>query len=138
MTNPPLMSADWLPVLEPELKPTGVWWDVIRVGEDTGRMVLELLKDHGHRAAPAILDPQGRDPRMYLLVPLGAARTWNRNGTVALGERAHVMVPPYNHTVGSTLHWHAQPQHPRLFISPQHIAAALRHLVNVEADGAEL
>ncbi|MFE0059936.1 hypothetical protein [Streptomyces sp. NPDC059003] len=138
MSRPLPVHADWLPLHHPDLKDCGVWWDVIRVSERTGKLALDRLAEEGHRSSPAFIDPRGPEPRMYLLVPVGTAAAWNTAGTIALGEGSHVVVPHGDATSGASHHWYRPPQGARLFIDPQHLRAALDGLSTLEAEGAEL
>lgn len=104
----------WMPIGDdPELCSAGHWWDAIRAVETTGRRAIELLREGGATVGPVILDPGGPEPRLYFLVPPGTAADWAEPGTVPLGQKCHVVVPPSGATEPPGLHWHVFPQGPR-------------------------
>lgn len=104
----------WMPIGDdPELCSAGHWWDAIRAVETTGRRAIELLRETGATVGPVILDPGGPEPRLYFLVPPGTATDWAEPGTVPLGQKCHVVVPPAGATEPPGLHWHVFPRGPR-------------------------
>ncbi|MFB7269620.1 hypothetical protein [Streptomyces sp. NPDC056244] len=95
---------------EPELCSAGQWWDAVRAVEDIGRRAIEFLHENGAAVGPVILDPGGPEPRLYFLVPPGTSADWEEPGTVPLGQKCHVVVPPAGATEPPGLHWHVLPQ----------------------------
>lgn len=70
----------------------GVWWDAIRVRQETAHRVLETLRTRlGRPAGPVIADP--RRVRAYILVPPTTADDWDVPDTRALGRASYVVVP---------------------------------------------
>ncbi|MFC8124453.1 hypothetical protein [Streptomyces sp. NPDC057302] len=138
MSRPLPVRATWLPQFSPDLVRAGVWFDVIRVPQETGVQALHLLAERGHRSSPAFLDPRGPEPRMYVLIPVTGSHGWNMPGTTALGEGSHVVIPPLEATEGVNHHWYRPPKAARLFIDPTQLRDALDHLATLEAEGGEL
>jgi hypothetical protein len=93
--------------------------------ETTGRRAIELLREDGATIGPVILDPGGPEPRLYFLVPPGTAAGWEEPGTVPLGQRCHVVVPPAGATEPPGLHWHVVARGPRSFTQPGPLCKAL-------------
>ncbi|WP_112465261.1 hypothetical protein [Streptomyces triticisoli] len=122
----PALPPRWMPIGDdPELCSAGHWWDAIRVVEITGRRAIELLREDGTVVGPVILDPGGPEPRMYFLVPPGTAVGWEEPGTVPLGQKCHIVVPPAEATEPPGLHWHVFPQGPRSLTQPGRLRKAL-------------
>lgn len=116
----------WMPIGdEPELCSAGEWWDAIRATEAVGRRAIEILADAEDAVGPVILEPEGPEPRMYFLVPTGAAARWEEPGTVPLGQKCHVLVPHSGATEPPGLHWHVFPHSPRALTSPEALRRAL-------------
>lgn len=116
----------WMPIgEEPELCSAGEWWDVVRAMEAVGLRALEILNESDEPVGPVILDPQGPEPRLYFLVPVGAAAGWEEPGTVALGQTCHVVVPAVENTAPPGLHWHVFPSGPRSLTPPDSLRHAL-------------
>lgn len=121
-TQPPR----WMPTgHEPELCSAGEWWDAIRATEVVGRRAIELLANDDATVGPVILDPRGPEPRLYFLVPVGAAARWTEAGTIPLGQNCHVVVPPASASTPPGLHWHLLPQSPRALTQPEALRRAL-------------
>lgn len=111
----PAVPPRWMPIGNcPELCSAGQWWDAIRVTEVIGRRAIEILLGRGGSVGPVILDPRGPEPRLYFLVPPGTTAGWAEPGTVPLGDKCHVVVPPATATEPPGLHWHILPRSPRM------------------------
>ncbi|MDH6624378.1 hypothetical protein M2271_002180 [Streptomyces sp. LBL] len=116
----------WMPIgEEPELCAAGQWWDAIRAVEAIGLRAMDILTDVGEPMGPVILAPEGPEPRLYFLVPAGAAADWEEPGTVALGLKCHVIVPPAGKTEPPGLYWHRLPSSPRALTQPAALRRAL-------------
>ncbi|CAK7284865.1 conserved hypothetical protein [Streptomyces misionensis JCM 4497] len=122
----PAQSPRWMPIGdEPELCSAGEWWDAIRATEAVGRRAIEILAEVEDTVGPVFLDPGGPEPRMYFLVPPGAAARWEEPGTVPLGQKCHVLVPHAGATEAPGLHWHVFPHGPRALTPPEVLRKAL-------------
>ena len=122
----PALPPRWMPIGDdPELCTAGQWWDVIRATETAGRRAIELLRESGVALGPVILDPGGPEPRLYFLVPPGTAAAWEEPGTVPLGQKCHVVVPPAEAAEPPGLHWHILPHSPRALTQPGLLRTAL-------------
>lgn len=133
----PVLPPRWMPIGEgPELCSAGQWWDAVRAVEVIGRRAIELLHDDGVPVGPVVLDPGGPEPRVYFLVPPGSAGGWEEPGTVPLGQKCHVVVPPSKATEPPGLHWHVPPRGPRLLTQPAPLRRALAQ-ARQELRGAE-
>jgi hypothetical protein len=122
----PALPPRWMPIGDdPELCSAGHWWDAIRAAEITGRRAIKLLREDGTAVGPVILDPGGPEPRLYFLVPPGTAADWEEPGTVPLGQKCHVVVPPATSTEPPGLHWHIFPPGPRSLTQPGALRKAL-------------
>ena len=120
--NPPR----WMPIgEEPELCSAGEWWDAVRAVEAVGRRAIEILDDGDELVGPVILDHEGPEPRLYFLVPVGTAARWEEAGTVALGQKCHVVVPSAESTTPPGMHWHVFPRGPRALTGPDALRRAL-------------
>jgi hypothetical protein len=116
----------WMPLSrEPELCTAGEWWDAIRAVEAVGQRAIEILNESGEQIGPVILDTGGPEPRLYFLVPVGTAGGWEEPGTVPLGEKCHVVVPPADATAPPGLHWSIYPPAPRALTRPEALHRAL-------------
>lgn len=116
----------WMPIgREAELCPAGQWWDAIRVPEAIGCRAIDILTEAGHSIGPVILDAGGPEPRLYFLTVLGVSEGWDEPGSVALGDRCHVVVPPVHRTSPPGLHWHNLPSQPRLLAQAHSLRRAL-------------
>ncbi|MBC2875278.1 MULTISPECIES: hypothetical protein [Streptomyces] len=116
----------WVPVGDgPHLCAAGERWDAVRVGEAVGRRAVAFLREAGEPVGPVVLDPEGPEPRMYFLVPVGTAALWEVQGTVPLGPRCHVLVPSAERTRPPGLHWHVVPAAPRSPTRPDALRQAI-------------
>ncbi|WP_171164040.1 hypothetical protein [Streptomyces sp. I05A-00742] len=116
----------WMPIGDgPHLCSAGEWWDAVRAVEVIGRRAIGILRETGEPVGPVILDPEGPEPRMYFLVPVGTAARWEEPGTVPLGQRCHVLVPSADATTPPGLHWHVLPAAPRSPLRPDALRRAL-------------
>ncbi|MEU3982051.1 hypothetical protein AB0F77_18440 [Streptomyces sp. NPDC026672] len=116
----------WMPIgEEPELCSAGKWWDAVRAVEAVGRRAIEILAEREEPIGPVILDPGGPEPRLYFLVPVGTAARWEEPGTVALGQKCHVVVPSAESTTPPGMYWHVFPQGPRSLTRPDALHNAL-------------
>lgn len=116
----------WMPIgQEAELCAAGQWWDAIRVPEATGRRAIEILTEAGHPVGPVILDAGGPEPRLYFLAVPGTSESWDEPGSVALGRRCHVVVPPAHRTSPPGLHWHHFPTRARVLAQADTLRRAL-------------
>lgn len=116
----------WMPNdNEPELCSAGEWWDAIRMTEAVGRRAIEFLAEDIATVGPVIAAPDGPEPRLYFLVPVGTAARWAEPGTVPLGQKCHVVVPPAGASAPPGLHWHVIPQSPRALTQPEALRRAL-------------
>lgn len=116
----------WMPIGdEPELCSAGEWWDVVRAAEAVGQRAIEILGEGDEPVGPVILDQEGPEPRMYFLVPVGTAVRWEEPGTVALGQKCHVVVPSAESTTPPGAHWHVLPKGPRTLTRPEALRRAL-------------
>ncbi|WP_328337068.1 hypothetical protein [Streptomyces violaceus] len=117
----------WMPIgEEAELCSAGEWWDAVRAVEAVGRRAIDILEEDDELVGPVILDHGGPEPRLYFLVPVGTAVRWEEPGTVALGPKCHVVVPPAESTTPPGMHWHVFPQGPRTLTRPDALRSALR------------
>lgn len=120
--NPPR----WMPIgEEPELCSAGEWWDAVRAVEAVGQRAIEILQEGDEPVGPVILDHGGPEPRLYFLVPVGTAARWEEPGTVALGQKCHVVVPSAESTTPPGMHWHVFPRGPRSLTRPDALRQAL-------------
>ncbi|MFE6036092.1 hypothetical protein [Streptomyces sp. NPDC056452] len=122
----PALPPRWMPIGDdPELCSVGQWWDVIRVDETIGLHAIDLLRADDEPVGPVILGEEGTTLRLCFLVPKGTAATWQEPGTVPLGQRCHLVVPPATATNPPGLHWHVPPQGPRLLTRPAALGSAI-------------
>ncbi|MEV6007285.1 hypothetical protein AB0M29_10790 [Streptomyces sp. NPDC051976] len=113
---------------QPDLCEAGLWWDAVRVNEAEGRRALDFLRSTGAPVGPVILDDGGIEPRMYFLVPPGTVTKWVDGGSVPLGRRSHVVVPPATRTEPPGLHWLHFPRSPKSALtSVNTLRIALEH-----------
>ncbi|MFK0113843.1 hypothetical protein [Streptomyces sp. NPDC091217] len=116
----------WMPIgEEPELCSAGEWWDAVRAMETVGRRAIEILNEGDETVGPVILDHDGPEPRLYFLVPVGTATRWEEPGTVALGQKCHVVVPAAESATPPGMHWHVFPPGPRTLTQPDALRRAL-------------
>ncbi len=116
----------WMPLgEESDLCAAGTSWDAIRAVEATGLRAMEILTEAGDLIGPVILEAGGPEPRLYILVPKGTAPDWEEPGTVALGLKCHIIVPPVGKTEPPGLHWHRLPSSPRALTQPGALRRAL-------------
>ncbi|MBZ4318421.1 hypothetical protein [Streptomyces huiliensis] len=116
----------WVPVGDgPHLCAAGERWDAVRVPETVGRRAVALLREAGEPVGPVVLDPEGPEPRMYFLVPVGTAARWEERDTVPLGRRCHVLLPSAERTAPPGPHWHVVPDAPRSPTRPDALRQAL-------------
>ncbi|MFF3264917.1 hypothetical protein ACFYWO_37870 [Streptomyces sp. NPDC002932] len=87
--------------------PAGKDWDAVRVSRFIGLQALERL---GTAAGPVLVDPAARS--MYFLVPAGGTCTWDVPETKALGESAHIAMPPRGRKSPPGPFWLVGPQRP--------------------------
>ncbi|QTU46845.1 hypothetical protein F3K20_20155 [Streptomyces scabiei] len=116
----------WMPIgEEPELCSVGEWWDVVRAVETVGQRAIEILGEGREPVGPVIMDHDGPEPRLYFLVPVGTAVGWQEPGTVALGERCHLVVPSADTTAPPGMYWRVFPSGPRSLTRPDVLRRAL-------------
>ncbi|MBZ3904521.1 hypothetical protein [Streptomyces griseiscabiei] len=128
----------WMPVgEEPELCSAGEWWDAVRAMEAVGRRAIEILSEGDKPVGPVILDHEGPEPRLYFLVPVGTAARWREPGTVALGQKCHVVVPSTESTTPPGMHWHIFPRNPRSLNQPDVLHRALSRARREQQGSAE-
>lgn len=128
----------WMPIgEEPELCNSGQWWDAIRATETTGLRAIELLSIASEPVGPVVLAPEGPEPRLYFLVPKGTASEWDEPGTVPLGLKCHVLVPPAGRTEPPGLHWHRLPVTPRTLTQSAALRRALSRARREQGGSAE-
>ncbi|SCK50588.1 hypothetical protein YWIDRAFT_07710 [Streptomyces sp. SceaMP-e96] len=116
----------WMPIgNESELCSAGEWWDVIRVTEAVGRRAIAILRGELVSIGAVFFQPDGPEPRLYFLVPVGVAAHWNEPETVSLGRNCHVVVPQASALAPPGLHWHVFPANARGLTDPEGLRKAL-------------
>lgn len=106
----------------------GTWWDAIVLPQHLGLDALEVLdRLTGRRPGPVIWDPMGPRERLYFLVPVGTAETWDGPGE-ALGRTTFVVVPGVATLEPPTPHWLCppDPDDPGGLVDAAALAAVLR------------
>ncbi|MCX5431578.1 hypothetical protein OHU11_28415 [Streptomyces sp. NBC_00257] len=122
----PAIPPRWMPIGDdPEVCPIGEWWDVVRVAEGIGYRAIDLLRTGGETIGPVVLGDEGTSLRVYFLMPVGTASAWQVPGTVPLGVRNHLVVPPVTAVEPPGLHWLVLPAGPRLLTHPATLRRAI-------------
>ncbi|MEV8477881.1 hypothetical protein [Streptomyces sp. NPDC051173] len=106
----------------------GRWWDAIAIDGPLAYATAARLKQiTDGRTGPIICDPQGPQPRLYFLVPVGAADQWDEPGTLVFGECSYVGVNGTLDADTTGLHWIAPPRcsRPEPLVSRQRLRTAL-------------
>lgn len=83
------------------LAPAGVRWDAVKVGRHLAVRAIELIAMPGAVA----VDPAPSEPALYFFVPPGSAAAWDVPETTALGQNAHVVLPPEHKEAPPGLYW---------------------------------
>lgn len=92
---PSIIGPIWMPQPNTVVAVSaGKWWNAVSVPESMALDALEILDHESGRApGPVLWDPTGPAPRLYFLVPLDTADTWDLPGTVAFGRATYIVMP---------------------------------------------
>ena len=104
--------------------PAGTRWDAIKLlsNKVAADYVLELLQQLG------LEGPLSHDPMsgaFYVLVPLGSAASWNRQGTEVLSSGSYLVTPPPDRTQPPGPYWLIPPDGDGQLTDPDFLRNAL-------------
>lgn len=129
MSEPPDRhdATPWIPPAGPDSQrqECGVHWDAVRALGHLARPAVELL---GDASGAVIRDPYRGD--LYWLLPVGAARDWERLPDVEVyGPACFIEVPPRGRAGGPGPYWVVDPADGRLLTHPTALHAALSEAI---------
>lgn len=134
--TPPAIGPIWMPQANTcAAVSAGRWWNAVSVPQMWALDALEILDHESGRApGPVLWDPAGKEPRLYFLVPLDTADTWDLKGTAAFGRATYIVMPGATTIEPPGTHWLVppDPDEPEGLVD----AAALREALLRAAGGA--
>lgn len=104
----------------------GIHWDAVVTAQHIGLAALEHLDaETNRRPGPVIWDPSPRCPRIYFLIPVGAAALWTHERLLSAG--AYVAVPGALSIQPPGPHWLVppHPDTPDALVNPSLLRRAL-------------
>ncbi|MFF4229070.1 hypothetical protein [Streptomyces sp. NPDC001820] len=116
------VNLDWIPASGFQLRKAGVQFDAVRVDDEDGRRLADLLEAMtGGDPGPVVIEAYGRRS-VYFLVPAGSTshRAWPRGVTRLNSGPGHVSYIPVPALRGRTwpLSWRFPPTEADRFVHP--------------------